>query len=137
MFRDERKRDANALIFPEFVLNLLAYERLQASGVNAGGIPPSSTTPASGSETATRARNDALELFKLNVDLFPMSANAEDSLADGYLALGQTNLALAAERKCLELLPADKINDQFKSQLRQAAEQKIAKPKQSAGASGP
>jgi len=138
IFHDARKRDANAFVFPEFILNVLAYQRLQAAGINAGAIPPSSTAPAKVSEgTATQAKDDALELFKLNVEAFPTSANAEDSLADGYLALGQTDLALAAERKCLELLPADKINDQFKSQLRQAAEHKIAKLKQSAGTSGP
>jgi pimeloyl-ACP methyl ester carboxylesterase len=137
IFHDARKRDANAFVFPEFVVNVLAYQRLQAAGINAGGIPPS-TTPSKGSErNNTQAKNDALELFKLNVEAFPTSANAEDSLADGYLALGQNDRALAAERKCLELLRADKINDQFKSQLRQAAEQRIAKLKQSAGASGP
>ena len=61
----------------------------------------------------------------------PTSANAQDSLADGYVAMGQNDLALAAEQKCLELLAADKINDQFKQQLRHAAEEKIAKLKQS------
>ena len=71
--------------------------------------------------------DDAVELFKLNVEAHPTSANAQDSLADGYAARGQNDLALAAEQKCLDLLPADRINDQFKSALRQAAEQKIAK----------
>ena len=73
--------------------------------------------------------DDAVELFKLNVEANPTSANAQDSLADGYAARGQNDLAVAAEQKCLDLLPADKINDQFKAALRQAAEQKIAKLK--------
>jgi hypothetical protein len=66
-------------------------------------------------------------LFRLNVEAYPTSANAHDSLADGYIANGQ--IALAAEEKCLELLPADTINPQFKAALRQVAEQKIAKLK--------
>ncbi len=68
-------------------------------------------------------------MFRLNVEAYPTSANAHDSLADGYIANGQNDLALAAEEKCLELLPPDTINPQFKAALRQVAEQKIAKLK--------
>ncbi len=106
VFRDARKKDPNAFLFPEFILNQLAYARLQAGD-----------------------KDEALELFKLNVEAYPRSANAHDSLADGYLALGQNDLALAAEQKCLELLPGDKINEQFKAALQKAAEQKIARLK--------
>ena len=106
LFRDARQRDPNAFLFPEFVLNQLAYARLQ------------------GGDT-----DDAVELFKLNVEAYPTSANAQDSLADGYVARGQNDLAIAAEQKCLDLLPADKINDQFKAALRRSAEEKLAKLK--------
>jgi len=54
-----------------------------------------------------------------------------------YAARGQNDLALIAEQKCLDLLPADKINDQFKAALRQAAEQKIAKLKAKASGQPP
>jgi dienelactone hydrolase len=104
LFRQARQRDRNIFLFPESILNQLAYARLQ-SGDN----------------------DDAVELFKLNVEAYSTSSNAHDSLADGYIALGQNDLALAAEQRCLELLPADTINEAFKAQLRQAAEQKIAK----------
>jgi hypothetical protein len=67
-----------------------------------------------------------VELFKLNVEAYPTSANAQDSLADGYAAAGQNDLALAAEQKCLDLLPADRINDRRRAALRQTAEKKIA-----------
>jgi hypothetical protein len=70
-----------------------------------------------------------VKLFMLNVEAYSTSANARDSLADGYAARGQNDLALTAEQKCLDLLPADGNNDQFKAALRQAAEQKIAKLK--------
>ena len=65
-----------------------------------------------------------------DIEAFPNSANAQDSLADGYLANGQNAEALAAEQKCLDLLPNDSSqNDQFKQTLREAAEGKVAKVK--------
>jgi dienelactone hydrolase len=106
LFRQARQRAPDGFLFPEAMLNQLAYDRLQAGKAD-----------------------DAVELFELNVEAYPKSANAQDSLADGYVARGQNDLALAAEQKCLELLPADGINEQFKAQLRQVAEQKIAKLK--------
>jgi dienelactone hydrolase len=106
LFNQARQHDPQAFLFPEFILNQLAYTRLQEGDTD-----------------------DAVELFKLNVEANPTSANAQDSLADGYAARGQNDLAVAAEQKCLDLLPADKINDQIKAALRQAAEQKIAKLK--------
>jgi dienelactone hydrolase len=106
LFRDARRKDADAFLFAEFILNQLAYSRLQAGD-----------------------KDEAVALFKLNVEAYPMSAWAHDSLADGYLAVGQNDLALAAEQKCLELLPGDKIADRFKAVLRRAAEQKIARLK--------
>ncbi|HKF03623.1 MAG TPA: hypothetical protein VKB49_14995, partial [Candidatus Sulfotelmatobacter sp.] len=95
-----------ALVSPEFAVNLLAYDRLQAGD-----------------------KEDAIELFKVNTDAHPASANAQDSLSDGYLAAGQKELALAAEEKCVELLPGDKNNAQFKEQLEKVAQDKIAKLK--------
>jgi len=106
LYRDARTRDPNAFLFPEFMLNQLAYAHLRDGKTD-----------------------DAVELFKLNVEAYPTSANAQDSLADGYLARGQNDLALAAAQKCLELLPADRIDEAFKTALRRAAEEKIAKLK--------
>src|SRR5215469_10845218 len=56
LFRAERKRDPNALVFPEFPINLLGYARLQAG-----------------------EKQEAIELFKLNAEAYPASANAQDS----------------------------------------------------------
>ena len=106
IFHDARKRDPNAVVFPEYPINLLGYAKLQAG-----------------------EKQDAIELFKLNTEAYPASANAQDSLSDGYLAAGQNDLALAAEQKCLELLPDDKNDAQFKAQLAQQAKEKIAKLK--------
>ena len=109
LFHDARQRDPNAFLFPEFQLNLLAYQKLQSRD--------------------TVDKDDALALFKLIVEAYPTSANAHDSLSDGYMALGQNDLALAAEQKCLELIPTDTIPEPFKVQLRKMAAEKIAKLK--------
>src|SRR5215467_12479815 len=106
LFHEARKRDAKAVVFPEYPVNLLAYGLLQAGN-----------------------NEQAVELFKLNTEAYPASANAQDSLSDGYLAVGKNDLALAAEEKCLELLPADTNDARFKGRLEKAAREKIAKLK--------
>jgi dienelactone hydrolase len=109
-FHDARQRDPKAYLFPEGIMNQVAYERMQAGHVE-----------------------EAIELFKLNVEAYPSSANTYDSLGDGYLAAGQNELALQATQKCLTLLAADKGSDQIKKLIRQSAEQKLEKLKAAAG----
>jgi tetratricopeptide (TPR) repeat protein len=106
LFHQIRQRDPHAYLFPEFDLNLVAYERLQA-----------------------KQTKDAVELCKLNVEAYPTSANAYDSLGDAYLADGQNEKAVQASQKALELLPADKIPDGFKKLVQQSAEGKLQKLK--------
>lgn len=48
---------------------------------------------------------DAIEIFKLNVEMFPKSANPYDSLGETYLADGQKDLALVNYKKAAELDP--------------------------------
>jgi len=105
-FHDVHKRETATVVFAEFPLNLLAYARLQAGDTK-----------------------DAVELFKLNAEAYPASANAEDSLSDGYLAAGEKKLALAAEEKCVQLLPADANDADFKVALGKHAQEKIDKLK--------
>ncbi|WP_164017841.1 serine hydrolase [Pyxidicoccus trucidator] len=50
---------------------------------------------------------DAIEIFKLNVETYPTSANCHDSLGEAYLASGNKEQALASYRKVLELLPGN------------------------------
>ncbi len=51
--------------------------------------------------------DQALAVFRLNCDLYPGSANALDSLAEGHLAAGDQGAAAAAFRQVLEVLPRD------------------------------
>ncbi len=49
--------------------------------------------------------DDAIEIFKLNVKLYPESANVYDSLAEAYMNSGDTENAIINYRKSLELNP--------------------------------
>ncbi len=103
LFHETRKRDPRAMLFPEAQLNLLGYLHLQAG------------------RTA-----QAVQLFTLNTLAYPTSANTHDSLGDAYLANGQTDLALRASEKAIELLAKDDGDDNRKKAIRDSAEQKIA-----------
>jgi len=48
---------------------------------------------------------DAIEIFKLNMELYPESANAYDSLAEAYMNSGDTANAIKNYKKSLELNP--------------------------------
>jgi tetratricopeptide (TPR) repeat protein len=109
ILHEARKTNPNAYLFPEGLMNQAAYERLQAGQLK-----------------------ESIELFKLNVEAYPSSANAYDSLGDAYLADGQNDNARASSRKALELLPGDKRDERFKALIRQSAEEKLEKLRQSA-----
>ncbi len=48
---------------------------------------------------------DAIEIFKLNVEMFPKSSNPYDSLGEAYLKDNQKDLALVNYKKAVELNP--------------------------------
>ena len=88
---------------PEGVVNLLGYEKLQAG--DAAG---------------------AIELFLLNVEAYPKSANAHDSLADGYLAAGDREKAREHAEKAIAALAGDPNQTaEFQKAIRDAAEAKL------------
>ena len=98
-----RKRHPNATLFPEAVVNIIGYEHIQAGNVE-----------------------HALEVFRLNVEAFPKSPNAYDSLSDGYLAAGQRELARVNAQKALDLLPtATDVPAAFRDTIRESAEGKL------------
>jgi len=113
-YHDVRKRDPNAVLFPEQAVNLLGYGALQAG-----------------------RNQDATTLLKLNSEAYPASANVWDSLADAYIAAGDNESAYQAEQKCLELLPKDASREDFKKQLQAAAEQKMEKLRQARASRAP
>lgn len=69
---------------------------------------------------------DGVSALSLNLEAFPESANAHDSLADAFLAAGNRGRALELSRKALERLPKDKVSTPERRELiRQSAQQKI------------
>ena len=54
---------------------------------------------------------EAIGVLRLVAYAYPNSANAQDSLADAYIAAGQKDLARQSLQKALELLPADSSLD--------------------------
>ncbi len=49
----------------------------------------------------------AVVLFEFNVERFPDSWNAHDSLGEGYAALGKTDLAVRSYERSLDLNPGN------------------------------
>ena len=97
-YRELRKQKPDEYDFREPELNTLGYNLLQRG----------------------RAA-DAVEVFKLNVELFPQSSNAYDSLGEGYAVAGNKELALVNYRKSLELNPANKNAEEFIRRLEKPA----------------
>ena len=56
---------------------------------------------------AKRDLATAIEAFRLNVEAFPESSNAHDSLAEAYLDAGEIALAIVHYRRSVELDPAN------------------------------
>ena len=55
---------------------------------------------------------DALTVFQLNAWAHPHSANAQDSLADGYLSVKDKQNAIAAGQRAIALAPTDQTLDE-------------------------
>jgi len=62
---------------------------------------------------------EAIEVFKLNVDLHPDYANGYDSLAEAYLNAGENELAVKNYKKSLELDPGNNNAKEMLKRLQQ------------------
>jgi tetratricopeptide (TPR) repeat protein len=78
----ERYEDGFTYNFRESTLNTLGYRLLRAGQVD-----------------------DAIALFKLNVEIYPDAWNPYDSLAEAYMTKGQNEQAIALYRQSLVLNP--------------------------------
>jgi tetratricopeptide (TPR) repeat protein len=81
-YRELKATKPDAYDFSEPQLNRLGYQFLQMNRVK-----------------------DAIEIFKLNVEMFPQGFNTYDSLGDAYRENGDKNLAIQNYKKSLELNP--------------------------------
>jgi tetratricopeptide (TPR) repeat protein len=62
--------------------------------------------------------NDAIALFKLNVEVFPGSSNVYDSLGEGYMESGQYDMAIINYKKSLDLNPNNSNADEKLKELK-------------------
>jgi len=73
----------------------------------------------------------AIALFKLNVEIYPRSANTYDSLAEAYATCGKKKLAIDYYSKVLEIIPNDpNPNKATLENLRKGANEKIVQLKE-------
>jgi len=82
VFMQLRRKEANNLILRETEFNRLGYEFLGRKKII-----------------------QAIGVFKLNVEAYPTSANAYDSLAEAYMRNGETQLAIENYQKSVDLNP--------------------------------
>jgi dienelactone hydrolase len=69
----------------------------------------------------------AIQLFELNIEAFPQSANAHDSLSDAYQVKGDTARARTLAEKAIALLEGDATMPKERKELiRQNAQRKLA-----------
>ena len=103
-YNDDRKKNPDSDLLDEASLNGTGYMLLQQKKI-----------PMAGS------------VFELAAKTYPNSANAYDSLADGYLAASQPQLAISASQKELALVPNDpNLKPEQKKQLLELAQKRIA-----------
>jgi len=98
-----RRADPEALLFREATINNLGYQLLRS------GRP-----------------TDAVELFKVNVELYPRSANVYDSLSEAYEVTADSARAVEFARKTIEAVAADPtLNESARENFRRAANDRI------------
>jgi len=81
-YRELKANEPKAYDFSEAELNTVGYRLLEMKKVA-----------------------EAIEIFKLNVEMYPDASNAYDSLGEGYLALGDTDQAIKNYKRSVELDP--------------------------------
>jgi tetratricopeptide (TPR) repeat protein len=78
--------------------------KLAAKGID---VPEQTINLAGYNLLGARRFDEAIRIFQMNVDAHPASANAYDSLADGYVAAGNREKAAELARKAQALLESD------------------------------
>ena len=84
-YRQLKTTHSNIYDFQELELNILGYHLL-----------------------GSKKTDEAIEIFKLNVENFPKASNTYDSLAEAYMIKGNKQLAIQNYKKSLELNPRNK-----------------------------
>ena len=81
-YRELKRNQPNSYDFQEAQLNSLGYQLMSMNRLN-----------------------DAIDIFKLNVEVFPQAYNTYDSLAEAFMKTGNKELAIENYEKSLKLNP--------------------------------
>ena len=81
-YRDLKVTDSKEYDFSEGELNVTGYQLLRTGKIK-----------------------EAIEIFKLNVEVFPQASNPYDSLGEAYAAAGEKDLAIKNYKRSVELDP--------------------------------
>lgn len=102
-------------------------ELLKASPGAAAALPPEGAINAEGYRLIGAGETKrAIELLAFNVEAFPKSANALDSLGDAYLANGEPQKAAEYARRAIAAIPGDtSMSEDFARAVRESAEGKL------------
>lgn len=83
-FREFRTDPVNAYLNAEAIMNTFGYQLMRANHLD-----------------------QAIEIFKLNTEAYPQSANIYDSLGEAYMNKGNKELAIKNYQKAFELDPTN------------------------------
>lgn len=115
---------------------LALYRRLPRGG-SQPPLPEATLNLAGYIQLGTGNVREAIEIFALNAEAFPRSANALDSLADGHLAAGDRGRARELTERARTLLEADtSLPAERKALIRDSLEARLKALAASPAASG-
>ena len=81
------------------------YQELRASAATTYNFDEGQLNSLGYQLIAAKKFQDAIRILQLNVETYPKSSNAYDSLGEAYMNAGKKTLAIASYRKSLELNP--------------------------------
>ncbi len=71
--------------------------------------------------------DDALEVFRINIELFPHVANGYDSIAECYMNRGENDMAIKFYKKAYEMMPTDTtVTEDFRQRVMEGIEERLA-----------
>ncbi len=93
------------------------YKKLKAEGSNRKSLNEIVINQLGYSLIGKKNYDAAIAMFKINIELYPNSANAYDSLGEAYMTAGNNTLAIENYKKSLELDPANENASNMIKQL--------------------
>jgi CubicO group peptidase (beta-lactamase class C family) len=108
---DPPKQSISEVLYPiaekDVAAAVAEYRKLKATKADSYDFAENELQTLGYQLVGLKRLKDAVEIFKLNVEMFPKSSNSYDSLGETYLELGEKDLALTSYKKAIELNPAN------------------------------